>query len=69
MEDTIDLRNNGFKFAVESIEENIGTIEAYQVNWNSQDGIKKETKFALETCRYDDMNFQLANVHTEARRK
>ena len=41
MEEKIDLRESGFKFAIQTIEEEIGTIEAYHVDWNGVTGAKK----------------------------
>ena len=42
MEETIDLRESGFRFAVQEIDKNIGTIEAWHINWSGIDGKKRQ---------------------------
>ena len=50
MDEPINLNELDFSFAVENIEPNIGRIEAYQVHWGGQDGIKRKIPIKLVPC-------------------
>ena len=67
MFDSIDLHEPGFSFALDSIEEQYGSLKATQVNWSGQNGVKYETEIDLVKC--DSIgHLKLANSFTEARR-
>ena len=46
----INLREIGFSFAIEQIEEEFGSIEVHRIDWSGIDGSKKKTKIIMEEC-------------------
>ena len=50
MQEIIDLKANGFSFAVESIEKELGEILVDQIDWNGLTGDKIVTPILMEPC-------------------
>ena len=68
MTESIDLRELGFNFAVEDLDPKYGTIEAYQVKWNGQSGVKNEELITLEPCdSFDGQGLSLSNSYKSQR--
>ena len=67
MEQTVDLRAYGFDFAVEEIPQEIGTLEAWHVDWNSVSGKKIKTRVPIAPCKDNRINTMLTTEYTMAR--
>ena len=50
MLEPINMSELGFIFAIDSIDERLGTIKVTHVDWSGTDGVKNETEIELVKC-------------------
>ena len=50
MQESIELSELGFTFAVQDLQPNLGRIQAYQVKWSGTDGLKTKSPIDLVEC-------------------
>ena len=69
MDETINLTELGFQFAVESIDPRIGQFKAYQVSWDGENGHQDQKPIELEPCDTLMSSLKLSNEYYEARQQ
>ena len=67
MDETINLTELGFQFAIENIDPKIGQFKAYQVSWDGKTGSQDQTPIKLEPCNTLMSSLKLSNEYFKAR--
>ena len=70
MDQTIDLKDIGFSFAIESIEKELGEVVVHQISWSGLTGDKAITPILMEPCEsLQPLDIPLVNKFSEVRGK
>ena len=67
MDETINLTELGFQFAVENIDPKFGRFVAYQVSWDGKTGNQDQKPIELVPCNTLMSSLKLSNEYFKAR--